>query len=484
VVFFGGYYYIGYTSTIVSTNGGINNNCFVARSRNPHGPFEKWNGGGWGGKPAPIVYFNESDKAWGAGELSFVELDGTLYCYYTWAGPGYTTTEVALADAADVNWPATLKHKGAVFQRDNGAAEDSWDVAYIEDCDKFVGFATYNRFSASGGIALYESDDGLHFERAGVIRTGIYQYCHNMGISKRPNGHINLAEDGDMLRIGYAYSSGSADSWGKWATVFQPVRLFAYTGPAHDTDAGGVPTHCGEGYLNPAYPVTDPIGISIDKHVIHMTAWPWSVLGNLFHVYSFDTYYTQSKCGAGVAFSGYDKGLVACVPRLWPFKAWVVIPRAFKTGETDMTITYSAGEKTFQNTMKVSVHGPWFKANPCKPKITSFANVPGQEKLTIALHPADGVARRPQVRGFVTFENGKWGEAYNDTREGKPESQYPKVPAEDYPVTYSVVTGGQYVSVDSHGILTPLTPGTAAVTAVITDGANTFSIGTDVTVVE
>jgi len=483
VIFFGGYYYIGYTSTIVSTGGGINNNCFVARAPNPDGPFEKWNGAGWGGDPAPVIYFNESDKAWGAGEFSFVELNGTLYCYYTWAGPGYTTTEVALADANNANWPATLEPRGAAFVRDNGAAEDSWDVAYIEEAAKFVGFATYNRFSASSGIALYESDDGLTFTRAGVIRTNIYQHCHNMGISRRPNGHINLAEDGDRLCIGYAFSAGSADSWGKWATVFQAVRLFSYTGPLRDTDAGGAPTPSGDGYLDASFPAVNPIGISPDRHVLHTTAWPWSVLSNLFRVYSYDTYYRQTGRGPGVTFSGYDRGLVARVLRLWPLNVWVIIPRPCKTGETNMTITYSANGKTFENTMKVCVHDLCFRANPKKPAITSFNNVPGQEKLTLWLNPADGVARRPQVRGFVTFENGKWGEAYNDTRAGKPASQAPKVPAEDYPVTYAVDTGGAHILVDAQGVVTPVAPGTAVVTASITDGCSTFSIDVEVTVI-
>ena len=479
VIRFGGYYYIGYTSTIVSTGGGINNNCYAARSESPDGPFEKWNGSGWGGDPQPIVYFNESDKAWGAGELSFVELDGLLYCYYTWAGPGYTTTEVALADAADENWPATLEHKGAAFLRDNSAGEDSWDVVYIEDCEKFAAFAAYNRFTANSGIAIFESDDGLTFERAGVVRTGIYQYCNNMGISKRPNGHINLAEDGGQLIIGYAFSAGGPESgfWGKWAARFQPVRLFTYTGPRADTDAGGVPVYSGTGYLDPSYPITNPIGVTADKHVVHTTAWPWSVLSNLFHVYSYDTYYTAAKRGTGVTFSGYDKELVACVFRLWPFNAWLVIPRLNRTGETELTVKYQG----FETVMKVCVHGPCFQAG--SRRIASFANVPGQERLTIALHPADGIARRPQVRGLVRFENGKWGEAYNDEKAGKPASQIPKAPAEDYPVTYSV-TGQPCISVDGHGVITPIAPGTATVTAAITDGINTFSIGVEVTVVE
>jgi len=466
VVFFGGYYYIGYTSTIVATGGGINNNCFVARASNPDGPFEKWNGSGWGGDPQPVFYYNETDAAWGAGELSFVELGGVLYCYYTWAGPGYTTTEVALADATDENWPATLEHKGAAFVRDNSAGEDSWDVVYIEDCDKFVGFATYNRFTASSGITLFESDDGLTFTRAGVIRTGIYQHCHNMGISKRPNGHINLAEDGDKLYIGYAFSAGSADSWGKWATVFQPVRLFTYTGALRDTDEGGAPTPSGDAYLDPAWPAVDPIGISVNRHTVHMTAWPWSVLANTFRVFSYDTYYKEANRGAGVTFSGYDRGLIACIFRLgWPVNTWVILPRPGKTGETDVKITYETDGKTFENVMKVHVHGPWFRANPRQPRITSFTNVPGQEKLTIHMNPADGVQRRPQVRGLAAFANGAWGESYA------------------YPVTFTVDTGERHIRVDDRGIVTPVAPGRAIVTAAMTDGCDTHSIEVEVTVV-
>ena len=466
VVYFGGYWYIGYTSTIVATGGGINNNCFVARSRTPDGPFEKWNGGGWGGDPRPVFYYNETDAAWGAGELSFVELDGTLYCYYTWAGPGYTTTEVAIADATNENWPATLERKGAAFLRDNGAGEDSWDVAYIEDCDKFVAFATYNRFTANSGITIFESDDGLTFERAGVIRTGIYQHCHNMGISKRPNGHINLAEDGGRLRIGYAFSAGSADSWGKWATVFQPVRLFTYTGALRDTDEGGAPTHSGAAWLDPAWPAADPIGISVNKHVVHMTAWPWSVLANMFKVFSYNTYYKEANRCEGVTFSDYDRDLIACIFRLgWPINSWMILPSLCKTGETDITITYETDGRTFQNVMKVYVHGPCFRANPRQPKITSFANVPGQERLTIYLNPADGVARRPQVRGLAAFENGTWGESYA------------------YPVTYTVDTGEEHIRVDSKGVITPVAPGRAVVTAAITDGTGTYRIEVEVVVV-
>ena len=45
VIYFGGYYYLGYTSTL--DHKGYANNVFVARSRTPDGPFEKWNGSGY-----------------------------------------------------------------------------------------------------------------------------------------------------------------------------------------------------------------------------------------------------------------------------------------------------------------------------------------------------------------------------------------------------------------------------------------------------
>ena len=73
VFYYEGYYYIGYTSTIDNTNGGLCNSTFLARSENPDGPFEKWNGNGWGGDPWPIIYYTGPGNGWGEGEPSFVK---------------------------------------------------------------------------------------------------------------------------------------------------------------------------------------------------------------------------------------------------------------------------------------------------------------------------------------------------------------------------------------------------------------------------
>jgi hypothetical protein len=82
IVRFGGYYYLAYTSTVIE--GGVDNDVFVARSKNLDGPYEKWNGNGWGGKPAPIIEYTGNSESYGAGEPSMVVLNDTLYLYYTW----------------------------------------------------------------------------------------------------------------------------------------------------------------------------------------------------------------------------------------------------------------------------------------------------------------------------------------------------------------------------------------------------------------
>ncbi|MBE6557651.1 MAG: hypothetical protein E7661_01375 [Ruminococcaceae bacterium] len=216
VVYFNGYYYLGYTSTLNAK--GACNNVFVARSVNPDGPFEKWNGEGWGGEhPQPICYYTTDYSKFGMGEPSFVELNGTLYIYYTNATPSGEYTMVATADATNENWPATMQFHGVAVEKNT----DSLDIKYVEDWGKFVGVGTGDRMGAASWLGFYESNDGIHFELVEIVRKDTYSHLHNAGISSRRNGHINLAEDADKLRVIYAYGSG----WGTWNTRVQPISL-------------------------------------------------------------------------------------------------------------------------------------------------------------------------------------------------------------------------------------------------------------------
>ena len=215
-VYFDGYYYIGYTSTL--NDGGYCNNIFVARSKNPDGPFEKWNGSGWGGAPAPILYFDQSYGYWGIGEPSFVELNGTLYIYYTYSTPMQAYLMLATADATDENWPATLQEQGAVMAKDT----DSMDIKYVEDWGKFIAVTRGNSKGNGSWIALFESVDGKSFTLVDAVLENTCPSLFALGLSSRPNGHIRAEEDAAHLRIAYAYGDSG---WAAWNTRLHTVTL-------------------------------------------------------------------------------------------------------------------------------------------------------------------------------------------------------------------------------------------------------------------
>ena len=238
---YGEYYYMGYTSTVFADGGGVGNNGFVGRSKSPTGPFEKWTGDGWGerrvvngktchwiGKPAPIIYFDENWRDWGAGEFSFVVKDDVLYIYYTWIthtsdGELSNSTRVATADITREDWPATIVDRGVASWRTT-AGNDSYDVVFCEDLQKFISLSTCKRFSENSMLAVHESDDGLRFKKINEIKVNTSYMCHNCGISGDYHHHI---KSGDLMLLGYAYGN----KWGKWAT-----RIHRYDFMAMDED--------------------------------------------------------------------------------------------------------------------------------------------------------------------------------------------------------------------------------------------------------
>ncbi|MCR5301371.1 MAG: glycoside hydrolase [Lachnospiraceae bacterium] len=233
VFYYDGYYYMGYTGTI--NRDGLCNNLFLARSRFPDGPYDKWDGNGWEGDPVPIVYYSGVDIGWGIGEPSFVIVNDKLYLYYTvdtfsdalgWV----RATRVATADLNDPKWPGALSQEGTCTYRNdctdhNGytyADSDSWDVAYLEESRRFIAFTTNRRFKDDSCLLYYESHDGIVFERVSELNTDVISGCHNCGLMADGSGHI---KKGDKTLIGYAYSGHGNDKWGFWATRFAPLVI-------------------------------------------------------------------------------------------------------------------------------------------------------------------------------------------------------------------------------------------------------------------
>ncbi len=326
VVYFNGYYYLGYTSTL--NEKGNCNNVFVARSKNPDGPFEKWNGSGWGGyEPQPIFYYDENYGVFGMGEPSFVELNGTLYIYYTNAAPSGEYTMVATADATNENWPATIQNHGVAIKKET----DSLDIKYVEEWGKFIGIATGSRMGPSSWLAVFESNDGKTFELVDAVREGTFSHLHNAGISSRRNGHIKLSEDADKLRVIYAYGEG----WGTWNTRVQPITLKLSDG--NDLNAERAKPCIQEFIRGEAVAKEDRklsmIRTDRDVYEQYLDRETFTLRVNLY-----DTYFQKVELRRGtegVTFTVYDESICTVDPSNWKVtvKSVGVTPVEVRYGE-------------------------------------------------------------------------------------------------------------------------------------------------------
>ena len=328
VFYYDGYYYIGYTSTIDPTGQGFCNNVFIARSENPDGPFLKWDGKGWGGPPEPLVCYDGAWNGWGVGEPSFVLLGDMLYVYTTRDACAedasrVRSTEVRTARLDDESWPNDLKFKGyAVIRtdtpKDPGAGStsskyngeeyiysdcDSWDVAYVEEYEKFVAVCTNRRFKSGSCLLYYDSNDGVYFERISELNENVICGCHNCGILSDGSGHI---KKGDPAMAGYAYAGKGGSSWGVWATRFAELSI----------DITDTPDRSEEELEN----VKDPIrrgSRRSSQDAIFITADDLVKMcykGNSFNLGCswVDSNRIYHRADASkVTFSGYDKNLIS-----------------------------------------------------------------------------------------------------------------------------------------------------------------------------
>ena len=324
VVKVGDYYYLGYTST---TNiDGVDNNVFVARSKNPDGPFEKWNGNGWGGRPEPIVDYTGDVSAFGAGEPSFIVKGDTLYVYYTWKDTGINQTRVAVADATDENWPATMEHKGVAIDYKDYMTADSADVKYVEDFGKFVAINTIERFTTNSFIGCFVSDDGITFSESCVVKENISHCCHNAGISSRPDGHVRL-DDG--VYLAYAYG----DIWAYWSTRMNQVELSLVDAPDYsELEKENLKTEIvpkqKSWYVN-------YVGITTEEQVYEVSL---SDKNEKIILWKTDSDLNSKKIKKDITYSSYDESVVS-------FDGLKIIPKA--VGETYVTVAWNGFTDTF-----------------------------------------------------------------------------------------------------------------------------------------
>ncbi len=416
-VYFNGYYYIGYTSTL--NDGGYCNNIFVARSENPDGPFEKWNGSGWGGAPEPIVYFEQSYGYWGIGEPSFVELNGTLYIYYSYSTPMKAYLMLATADAKNENWPAELQYHGAVMER----RSDSVDIKYVEEWGKFIGVT-----KADGGwIAVYESADGKSFRLADAVREHTCNSPFALGLSSRPDGHIRVTEDKDRLRLLYAYGG---EGWAAWNTRIHTVTLTQSDGNDIDAECAKPGSGIGISRETERYGWQEWTMVRTEKDLFVMAVGDKETM----KFYLRDRYVNGKDLSlrkAGVSVTDYDENVVA-------FEDGRMVAKG--EGETAVTLRY----KELKHVFRVVVVNSKSEKNAILEK-TDIA--PAVGSFTVYL--GERSVYRPQIRVRVAKGDGTVKELY--VNDGPDEVTY-----EGY--------DENIISVNEKGVVTARSAGRTSVT--------------------
>ena len=296
IVRFGGYYYLAYTSTVVE--GGVDNDVFVARSKNLDGPYEKWNGDGWGGKPAPVIEYTGNPETYGAGEPSMVVLNDSLYLYYTWRDGELNQTRLSLADAKDENWPKTLKYKGVAIDHIQGDT-DSADVKFIDDYGKFIAVSTASRFTADSYIKVYMSNDGVKFEESYFLKTNTIHNLHNCGITSRENGHIRLS---DNIYLSYAYG----EEFGTWATRIQVVKFSLTDAPDFSDKENDNVKENFKPVSKSCYTAT--VGITTDPHIYEK-----NLADGAFkvEVYKYDANKDDKQVKKGITLTDFDESIIS-----------------------------------------------------------------------------------------------------------------------------------------------------------------------------
>ncbi len=457
-IYFNGYYYLGYTSTIYIE--GVCNNGFVARSKNPQGPYEKWNGSGWGGKAAPIVYYTGDKTGWGVGEMSFVVVEDKLYVYYTWKNGPTNTTRVSVADAKNENWPATMEYKGVAMKYTSGT-EDSADVKYVEDYGKFIAINTGDRMGPNSYVGIWESNDGITFTKTNKLYTNIIFYCHNAGFMSRPDGHINLK---DKLYFGYAYG-GSSNKWGRWNTRVHEFTLSL----VDEIDPAEAKAKNNKKIDVEHWPVKElwTVGITTNPHHYEkkLSAGEFTI-----DLRSIDTYFetTQITDASKVQFSDYDEKVIS-------FNGLTCVPKAL--GETFVTVKYDGQ----QNIFLVTILDDNAKVNLEKPVVVGLkscfaypgdgpAKISETGALTISL---SNKSDKVQIRALATFNDRNWMELFNDRSDTAPYD------ADDYKVVYKVADES-IIRVDKKGIITAKAVGKTTVNVSL----NEFSYDVEVNIVD
>ncbi|MBQ7500378.1 MAG: hypothetical protein IJT91_05755 [Clostridia bacterium] len=433
-VYFGGYYYIAYTSTIDTK--GYCNSAFVARCDTIDGTYEKWNGSGWGGNsPMPFIRWDGIQQCWGIGEVSFVVMDDTLYIYYTMRDLERNYACLATADVNNENWPGELEYHGMAVDMDD--EESGVEFRYVDEYESFIAVSVASVRSKDSYLIVYTSQDGENYTATQRLTQGMHSFAHNPGLSGDERGHIT---DASNVLLGYAYG----DEWGTWATCLQKLSLI-YSEKTDFSDMANNEVskrHKIEKRATPEEFVPVTITTKPHKYVKKLSDGNFAI-----EVYQINSMYQHVINTVPIKCSGYDESVVSI---------------------TDATVTPVGVGETWVDVECIGKHCVCKiiicadDVDPDSTRVVSFSSF--YDKMTVKKD-----AEIPtQIRAIIGLENTVWGEASNIADES---AVFPK---KDYELTYESSDPDVLLMTDS-GLITPFKTGTSTV-KVRLNGQRSFTV--------
>ena len=133
------------------------------------------------------------------------------------------------------------------------------------------------------------------------MNTHISYYCHNSGISSRPDGHIRLS---DKKYIAYAYGP----SWGVWATRMHEISISLVDEPNFSDSLNENSKN--DVVLTKAPIVQKYIGISDEDHVYNLKLGGF---GKAVKICKVDESFNTSREFGKIIYKDYDKNIVRIV---------------------------------------------------------------------------------------------------------------------------------------------------------------------------
>lgn len=222
LVFYQGFYYLYYSSAMMTAPQIFQTIIEVARSVNIDGPYLTYTQRGtWESTPPdpqiiiyPMQIHTTNPPGYGAGQTSVIVQNGKLLMWYTddslFVG-GQPNLQTFMLESTDpVTWTPGPSHAT------NSTNQGSVDVKYEPSHGQFVMVGIQNQFQSNAYLTFEVSSDGMNWSMPQTaIPPGEFPvYTHNAGMAGDETG--NIVAPHTLVGFGAPYNLANVNNWGQW----------------------------------------------------------------------------------------------------------------------------------------------------------------------------------------------------------------------------------------------------------------------------